>query len=516
MDLLPYDLVEHLVQFLPRKDLETITIVACERPELSNWQLMAEQHLDERYLLDIRIFVQDQNKPEGTAKHVKLEEGEEIDDKNEEIQVYVEKHRFTGELVGPWDFKKLQYASLRDVSISFHPWKVNKKHRPWEKQKLLSILSLPVATRGDSNTRSSLSVNNHYHWISTRLDSRVIDLGMEVIQVIQKTFAKLDIHTSTNGTNLRVEDSTRDYINHEAFLEDLRFSYRVIRNERFSQGIVTLFKERRSTPLTVEIPPDSLSYRNIQEILEHWKNSDGYVAGHKELHMQMSSDKWSTLQFKWKGKHDYLPHPLKRSSLLLSINCLKIVKFESWHLPVNFDWIDSVINDWKTRAGMYLYGSSRKIKLVMEREDWDKLEQKYWSSRMTEDRFQQRRHLAVIAHPSNLSSIELRKYRIGYMVMAEKKVKNLRLGALESFISEWMKRSGDFVVGQLRKVTVGLSFTVWERISNDRQAFYVHPHANSRLKIQASRDCDLYTMSVVSIDPETVKDWNLELLFGAE
>ncbi|KAK0427268.1 hypothetical protein QR680_010145 [Steinernema hermaphroditum] len=452
MDLLPYDLVEHLVQFLPRKDLETITIVACERPELSNWQLMAEQHLDERYLLDIRIFVQDQNKPEGTAKHVKLEEGEEIDDKNEEIQVYVEKHRFTGELVGPWDFKKLQ----------------------------------------------------------------VIDLGMEVIQVIQKTFAKLDIHTSTNGTNLRVEDSTRDYINHEAFLEDLRFSYRVIRNERFSQGIVTLFKERRSTPLTVEIPPDSLSYRNIQEILEHWKNSDGYVAGHKELHMQMSSDKWSTLQFKWKGKHDYLPHPLKRSSLLLSINCLKIVKFESWHLPVNFDWIDSVINDWKTRAGMYLYGSSRKIKLVMEREDWDKLEQKYWSSRMTEDRFQQRRHLAVIAHPSNLSSIELRKYRIGYMVMAEKKVKNLRLGALESFISEWMKRSGDFVVGQLRKVTVGLSFTVWERISNDRQAFYVHPHANSRLKIQASRDCDLYTMSVVSIDPETVKDWNLELLFGAE
>ncbi|KAK0427415.1 hypothetical protein QR680_010218 [Steinernema hermaphroditum] len=365
MDLLPYDLVDHLVQFLPRNDLETITNVACGRPELSNWQLMAEQHLEERYLLDIRIFVQDQNEPKSTAKRMKLEEGEEIDDKNEEIQVYVEKHRFTGELVGPWDFKKLQYASLRDVSISFHPWNVSKKHRPWERQKLLSILSLPVATRTDSSTRSSLSVSSGYHWIPDSRDSRFAELALKMIQVVQKTFAKVDIRMTSNGTNLRIEDFIQDYVDQGTFVEHMRFSCGGFEKQRiFQKGIVSLFKERRRTPLTVQIPDNFLTHHNIQQILEHWKNSDGFVASHKD-------------------------------------------------------------------------------------------------------------------------------------------------------VSQWKDGSGDFVVGQLRKATVGLSFNVWQCINDNHQAFYVHPRANSRLKIQESR-YDLYTMSVVPNDPETVKDWNLNLLFGAE
>ncbi|KAK0427414.1 hypothetical protein QR680_010218 [Steinernema hermaphroditum] len=284
MDLLPYDLVDHLVQFLPRNDLETITNVACGRPELSNWQLMAEQHLEERYLLDIRIFVQDQNEPKSTAKRMKLEEGEEIDDKNEEIQVYVEKHRFTGELVGPWDFKKLQYASLRDVSISFHPWNVSKKHRPWERQKLLSILSLPVATRTDSSTRSSLSVSSGYHWIPDSRDSRFAELALKMIQVVQKTFAKVDIRMTSNGTNLRIEDFIQDYVDQGTFVEHMRFSCGGFEKQRiFQKGIVSLFKERRRTPLTVQIPDNFLTHHNIQQILEHWKNSDGFVASHKDV-----------------------------------------------------------------------------------------------------------------------------------------------------------------------------------------------------------------------------------------
>ncbi|KAK0427276.1 hypothetical protein QR680_010148 [Steinernema hermaphroditum] len=98
MDLLSYDLVNHFVQFLPRKDLETINKVACWRTELNNWQLLAEHHLEERYLLGIDVYIPEQNEPESAPKRLKLEEGEEIDDKDENIQVSVEKRVFTGKL----------------------------------------------------------------------------------------------------------------------------------------------------------------------------------------------------------------------------------------------------------------------------------------------------------------------------------------------------------------------------------------------------------------------------------
>ncbi|KAK0402519.1 hypothetical protein QR680_016377 [Steinernema hermaphroditum] len=516
MDLLSCDLVDHLVQLLHRTDLETIIKVAEWRPELSNWQLMAEHHLEERYLLDVRVYIPSpkENEPESAPKRMKLEEEEEIEGKNEEIQVFVEKCRFTGELVGSWDFRRLQYASLRDVTINSYHWEVNRQHRPCEMKKLLSILSLPVATRDDSIAGSSLSVRSGYHWISDNRDSRVVDLALQMIQVVQKTFAKVDIRMSSNGTNLRMEDFMQDYVDQETFVEDMRFSCGFFpETERICQkGVVTLFKDRRRTPLTVQLPDNYLTYHNIQEILEHWKNSDGYVADHKELHMRMPSYDWPTLRWEWRGYHDYLPHPSKRSSLLLSINFLKIVKFEPWHSPVDYDWIDSVINDWKARAGMHFYGGNRQIKLLTTKEDWDKLELKYGPLMMKTTG----EHLPLIAHSSNLASIELRKYRNCYSVIAETKIKKLKRTALESFISEWMDGSGDFVVGQLRKATVGLVCNVWRRISDSRQAFYVHPWANSRLKIQPSRGYGLYTMSLVPIDPETVKDWNLNLLFGAE
>ncbi|KAK0427281.1 hypothetical protein QR680_010150 [Steinernema hermaphroditum] len=324
MDLLSYDLVDHLVQFLSRKDLETVRKVACGRHELSNWQLLAEHHLRERYLLGIKIYIPYQDEIESAPKRMKLEEGDDTDDKNEEIEVSVEKRLFTEELVGPWDFKKLQYASLRDVSISWYHLDDNKNYRPFEMQQLLSILSLPVATRADSIKSSSLSVNGSA--------CRFAHLVLELIQVLQKTFMKVDIFTTLNDMNLRMEDFMRDYINQEAFLGNLSFSCDTIRNQRISlEGIVTLFKKRRLTPLTVRIPVDSLSHPKIQEIVEHWKNSDGYVAGHKEL--RMVRDPW--MGFESRTQHDYLPHPTKRSSLLQSSNYLKIVKFKPWTVK---DW----------------------------------------------------------------------------------------------------------------------------------------------------------------------------------
>ncbi|KAK0427284.1 hypothetical protein QR680_010151 [Steinernema hermaphroditum] len=495
MDLLPYDLVDHLVQFLPRKDLETITKVACWRPELSNWQLMAEQHLEERYLLDIRVDILQQNEPEGAPKRMKLEGGDETDDKSKEIQVSMEKRLFTGELVGPWDFKKLQYASLRDVWISCYRLDGNGKHQPFEMH------------------QNALFIDGSSLWIFCSRGSSDVDIALQIAQVMQKTFNRVSFCASSNGVNLMVEDFVTEYINRGMFVEKMDFSCEDFEKERISEDrIVSLFKEKRPNSLSVGLPAETLSYENIWKILEHWMTSDGYVAGYKELRMRMPKNEWPTLRWQWRGDHDFLPHPSKRSSLLLSTDGLKIMKFAPWHLPVNFDWIDSVIDDWKARDGKYLYRNNRELRLLTEGQDWDKMELKYGPLMIKTTG----EHLPLIAHPSNLASLEVRKYRNCYLVIATMKIKKLSRAALESFISKWMNSRGDFVVNQQLKATVDLDSRVWRRLRDRHLTFYVHPRANSRLSIRESRGYGFYTMSVVPIDPETVEDWNLKLLFGAE
>ncbi|KAK0415721.1 hypothetical protein QR680_012084 [Steinernema hermaphroditum] len=55
MDQLPSDLVDHLAHFLSRKDLRTIARAAVGKRELNNWAVVAEDHQEERYLLDVDI-----------------------------------------------------------------------------------------------------------------------------------------------------------------------------------------------------------------------------------------------------------------------------------------------------------------------------------------------------------------------------------------------------------------------------------------------------------------------------
>ncbi|KAK0427274.1 hypothetical protein QR680_010147 [Steinernema hermaphroditum] len=512
MNLLPYDLVDHLVQFLPRTDLKTIAKAASERLELSNWKLVAEHHLKERYLLTVDVYIPYENELQNAAKRRKVEEGEKASDQKEMVLVLVQRRSFTRTSAERWDFKRMKYASLGDVRIHSRGWIDRKQHRPCDVQKMLPILSLPVATRADSFVKSSFCVDN----ISS---SRDIDLAMKMAEAVQKTFAKINVWTSAVGTHPRADSFIRDYINHQAFLEDAGFSCGGIQMYRISEdSIVSLFKERRTTPLTMHLPAETLSYSKIQEILEHWKNSDEDVAGHKELIMYANI--WPILRREWQNDHGYLAHPTKRSSVRFSNRGFKIVKFEPWHLPVNSDWIDSVIENWKKSDGFFVFKGNHDIQVRMKDEEWDKLVDKYGPTTRSKPGF-----LPAIRHPSRFGSLQIRKdrrHRPGSAIEIKVIRRFLTDTGLGILTSKWEKSSGEFVVDvnqhKLKKIEVRMDpdtfrYTFYD-VNGQCEAFVGHPKENVRLMVKEV--WPIYRFSVVSIDTEEVDDWNLDLLFGSE
>ncbi|KAK0402520.1 hypothetical protein QR680_016378 [Steinernema hermaphroditum] len=513
MDLLSYDLVDHLVQFLPRTDLKTIAKAAYDRLELGNWKLIAERHLKERYFLNVDVYIPYENELETAPKRRKLEEGEKAGDEKETVLVFITRRSFTGGSADRWDFKRMQYASLGNVWIHSRGWLAHEQHRPYDVRKILPTLSLPVATRADSFVMGSLCIDSIPN-------SRSIDLALKMAQVVQKTFAKVSVWSSAIGAHLRADNFVRDYINHQAFLEDMRFSCSVFPRGKLPEDrIVLLFKERRTTPLTMQLPVDSLPYPKVQEILEHWKNSDGYVAGHRELRMPMFRNRWAALRRSWQNVRGYLPHPSKRSSLQFSTECFKIVKFEPWHSPIDFDWIESLIEDWKKSNGFFIFKGKGGVQLRMANEDWVKLVAKYGPTTRSKPGL-----LPTIHHPSKFGSLEIRKDRrqrtesaieIGVIL------KYLSDAALRSLISKWKNGSGEFVVDmeqhKLKKIEISMDHHVFEsfdNINDELEAFVQHPTANARLMIkEVGTD---YRIVVVPIDAEVVDDWNLKLLFGSQ
>ncbi|KAK0427418.1 hypothetical protein QR680_010218 [Steinernema hermaphroditum] len=86
MDCLPFDLIDHLVHFLPLADVETIT----KAIHLAAWNEVAEDHLRERFILNVSVYLpcnddsdQEESKDSNDSEYDEDEYDEDQDDQDD-------------------------------------------------------------------------------------------------------------------------------------------------------------------------------------------------------------------------------------------------------------------------------------------------------------------------------------------------------------------------------------------------------------------------------------------------
>ncbi|KAK0419958.1 hypothetical protein QR680_014427 [Steinernema hermaphroditum] len=223
---------------------------------------------------------------------------------------------------------------------------------------------------------------------------------------------------------------------------------------------------------------------------------------------------------------DHLAHYLFRDDIAAIARIASdSVNLENWssHLRVNFEWIDSLIGDWKKGDGFYVHRTDWQIKLVLESlDEWQKLVSKHGPLARKGSS-----PVISIAHPANFVSLDLCRWnadRIGSRggLLVELKVKHEKLSDLKlgELIVDWKDGCGDYVVNEQSKVEFALRRPSWDRLSNARsgQVVYNHPTADRRLLIKPLIECQsslVVRAAVVGVDSEVVTKWNLHHLFGA-
>ncbi|KAK0409028.1 hypothetical protein QR680_004300 [Steinernema hermaphroditum] len=191
MDHLPFDLVDHLLHFLPLADLETIEEEVADRPELQNWKAAAEVHLEERFFLRIRIGV--------LAK-------KDDDEKVQDAQLYAMYEFHRGKVEGIWDLKKWRYAWISNIHLgcSFSH-SVPEDCTAIDLQQALQIASLPVCSL--EKKFCSLEIGG--------IPSSVAHVVQKILNVTQKTFTEVENYASDEI----IENFLVDYVFQEKFLK---------------------------------------------------------------------------------------------------------------------------------------------------------------------------------------------------------------------------------------------------------------------------------------------------------
>ncbi|KAK0427430.1 hypothetical protein QR680_010222 [Steinernema hermaphroditum] len=86
MDCLPSDLIDHLVHFLPMADVKTIIKATAGSADLAAWNEVAEDHLRERFVLHLSVYLpcnDDEEESEDSADS-EYDEGDHYNDAPED------------------------------------------------------------------------------------------------------------------------------------------------------------------------------------------------------------------------------------------------------------------------------------------------------------------------------------------------------------------------------------------------------------------------------------------------
>uniref|UniRef100_A0A1I7ZRP0 F-box domain-containing protein n=1 Tax=Steinernema glaseri TaxID=37863 RepID=A0A1I7ZRP0_9BILA len=310
---------------------------------------------------------------------------------------------------GEWDFKNWRYAwiqvinitaSLEDDPHALQAFKESNIHQ------VLRLVSLPV----DPNLRSELNIG-YSCGVPDAFPDNVVDLFWEITKNTQKEFATVDV-ANAYGHDIDVfGEFVADSIERGVFLDYLsyfgeRSSIRVI-----CEAIVPWFGKTKGRPLTVAFTQDEPEVDDIELIIDAWLQSDQTF----EVKQVEWGDWYPVECFRVNEKYKavtlghsscrYLVHPTKRSSLLIGHNDIRVVKFEPWHVPVDFQSIDSVIGKWREGCGFYAWRGEESFYFSFkEADDWEKLVEKYGPAVYSGRRL-------PIAHLRGTTSLEVRKSR---------------------------------------------------------------------------------------------------------
>uniref|UniRef100_A0A1I7YUP2 F-box domain-containing protein n=1 Tax=Steinernema glaseri TaxID=37863 RepID=A0A1I7YUP2_9BILA len=378
MENLFYDLVEEVVNFLPRKDVETIARVAKESQDLENWSIAAEDHLEKRFLLDVDVHI------ERTGKW-----------NDPKVRLSVKK-TLPGGLEEDWNFKQWRYAWLHRVNIYLTS---ESTYKEVEMEQVLRSVSLPV----DPSASGILRLQENLRYPENA--ACLIDLSQKVLQATQKDFSYVIINHSPFISTTVFDDFIADIITQGVFLEHVQHFCRRETQQKIWEAAAPLFEKKRGRPLEIKLWKNRLECEHMELIIESWLKSDGTYES-KEISYSASDTAWRTLRDKYKqilgGDYcGYLVHPTRHSSLYVSKNKIRVEEYEPWHLPIDFHWIDSFIGKWKKEEIRHMFYRDRGFEFAFEdAEDWDKLVEKYGPLDGS---------IMSIVHPSGYALLQLKK-----------------------------------------------------------------------------------------------------------
>uniref|UniRef100_A0A1I7ZV45 F-box domain-containing protein n=1 Tax=Steinernema glaseri TaxID=37863 RepID=A0A1I7ZV45_9BILA len=423
MDHLFYDLVEGIVNFLPRKDVETIDRVAARSPVLKNWSIAAEYHLEKRFLLDVDVRVEEHKKKK-IEPRVRLIAKKILPDGSQEI----------------WKAKpgspQWMYAWLRNVTISSRYSTITTRSQEAEMHRrdvMLRTVTLPVDPSAGASLRGDFPVASDLFW--------------KIVQATQKDFVRVEMKRSGKDPSVACKEAVADCIGRGAYLEHLSYVDARSVQKKLWEAIAAQFSGRRGRPLKIHLQQYvSFEYEEIGHIIESWLASDGTYEDKtvsyrtpRRLHAT-----WPLLKEKYhfvmERKHvGYLAHPTRRSSLYIDKNMISVVKFYPWHVPVDFKWVDSLIDDWKEGNGRsVLEGQQRFFFSFQSEDDWSKLLEKY--------EHENERHIEI-SHPSNTVPLEMRK--TGELFCMYYPTVDLKW--VYANIDKWKKGDGRYLCGEGRE-----------------------------------------------------------------